>query len=231
MNAGGELETIWLRKRIALYKHRMRQCALTENPVEQRDHPRIDPQAMQSLVRPTYRAAQGPCRRRRVWRCRRNRRIRSAEAYAVLAALVDDSAQRLDQDVRPRVRAEASISSRDYLVGLGRAGADEGFVHCCHRRGRRAADADRGDTRTAGSFHRSETRHPRCSRAGSTSSTCVRRRRRMVSLRVDCPTRCRSFVEPMPSRWRCGSAMPIRPHMIGTYGSQRWLHRCGRLRR
>ena len=129
-----------------------------------------------------------------------NGRIVSAEAYAVLAALVDDNAQRLDQDVRPRVCAGASISSRDYLVGLGRAGADEGFVHCCHRRCRRAADADRGDTRTAGSFHRSETRHPRCSRAGSTSSTCVRRRRRMVSLRVDCPPHCRSFAEPMALR-------------------------------
>jgi hypothetical protein len=30
----------------------MRQGALTENPVKQRDHPRIDTQAMQRLVRP-----------------------------------------------------------------------------------------------------------------------------------------------------------------------------------
>jgi Asp-tRNA(Asn)/Glu-tRNA(Gln) amidotransferase A subunit family amidase len=82
-----------------------------------------------------------------------NGRIVSAEAYAVLAALVDDNAQRLDQDVRPRVCAGASISSRDYLVGLVRAGADEGFVHCRHARSGRAADADRGDTRPAGSFH------------------------------------------------------------------------------
>jgi aspartyl-tRNA(Asn)/glutamyl-tRNA(Gln) amidotransferase subunit A len=47
-----------------------------------------------------------------------NGRIMSAEAYAALAALVDDNAQTLDQDVRPRVRAGASISSRDYLVAL-----------------------------------------------------------------------------------------------------------------
>jgi aspartyl-tRNA(Asn)/glutamyl-tRNA(Gln) amidotransferase subunit A len=47
-----------------------------------------------------------------------NGRIMSAEAYAVLAELVDDNAQRLDEDVRPRIRAGASISSRDYLVAL-----------------------------------------------------------------------------------------------------------------
>lgn len=47
-----------------------------------------------------------------------NGRIMSAEAYAALAALVDDNAQPLDQDVRPRVRAGAAISSRDYLVAL-----------------------------------------------------------------------------------------------------------------
>ena len=47
-----------------------------------------------------------------------NGRIMSAEAYAFLAELVDDNAQTLDQDVRPRLRAGASISSRDYLVAL-----------------------------------------------------------------------------------------------------------------
>jgi aspartyl-tRNA(Asn)/glutamyl-tRNA(Gln) amidotransferase subunit A len=47
-----------------------------------------------------------------------NGRIMSAEAYAALAALVDDNAQPLDQDVRPRVRAGAAISSRDYLTAL-----------------------------------------------------------------------------------------------------------------
>ena len=47
-----------------------------------------------------------------------NGRIMSAEAYAALAELVDDNAQPLDQDVRPRVRAGAAISSRDYLVAL-----------------------------------------------------------------------------------------------------------------
>ena len=47
-----------------------------------------------------------------------NGRIMSAEAYAALAELVDDNAQPLDQDVRPRVRAGATISSRDYLVAL-----------------------------------------------------------------------------------------------------------------
>jgi aspartyl-tRNA(Asn)/glutamyl-tRNA(Gln) amidotransferase subunit A len=47
-----------------------------------------------------------------------NGRIMSAEAYAALAELVDDNAQPLDQDVRPRVRAGAAISSHDYLVAL-----------------------------------------------------------------------------------------------------------------
>jgi aspartyl-tRNA(Asn)/glutamyl-tRNA(Gln) amidotransferase subunit A len=47
-----------------------------------------------------------------------NGRIMSAEAYAALAELVDDNAQPLDQDVRPRVRTGATISSRDYLVAL-----------------------------------------------------------------------------------------------------------------
>jgi aspartyl-tRNA(Asn)/glutamyl-tRNA(Gln) amidotransferase subunit A len=47
-----------------------------------------------------------------------NGRIMSAEAYAALAELVDDNSQRLDEDVRPRVRAGASISSRDYLIAL-----------------------------------------------------------------------------------------------------------------
>ncbi len=47
-----------------------------------------------------------------------NGRIMSAEAYAALSHLVDDNAQELDQDVRPRVRAGAAISSRDYLAAL-----------------------------------------------------------------------------------------------------------------
>jgi aspartyl-tRNA(Asn)/glutamyl-tRNA(Gln) amidotransferase subunit A len=47
-----------------------------------------------------------------------NGRIMSAEAYAALSHLVDDNAQNLDSDVRPRVRAGAAISSRDYLLAL-----------------------------------------------------------------------------------------------------------------
>jgi aspartyl-tRNA(Asn)/glutamyl-tRNA(Gln) amidotransferase subunit A len=47
-----------------------------------------------------------------------NGRIMSAEAYAALSDLVDDNAQQLDQDVRPRVRAGAAISSKDYLTAL-----------------------------------------------------------------------------------------------------------------
>jgi aspartyl-tRNA(Asn)/glutamyl-tRNA(Gln) amidotransferase subunit A len=47
-----------------------------------------------------------------------NGRIMSAEAYAALSHLVDDNAQELDQDVRPRVRAGAAISSKDYLAAL-----------------------------------------------------------------------------------------------------------------
>jgi aspartyl-tRNA(Asn)/glutamyl-tRNA(Gln) amidotransferase subunit A len=45
-------------------------------------------------------------------------RIISAEIYASIAALADDNATPLDQDVRPRVRAGAAISSKDYLIGL-----------------------------------------------------------------------------------------------------------------
>jgi len=44
--------------------------------------------------------------------------IMSAEAYTALSHLVDDNAQQLDSDVRPRVRAGAAISSRDYLAAL-----------------------------------------------------------------------------------------------------------------
>jgi aspartyl-tRNA(Asn)/glutamyl-tRNA(Gln) amidotransferase subunit A len=47
-----------------------------------------------------------------------NGRIMSAEAYAMLADIVDDPAQPLDEAVRPRVRAGAAISSRDYLTAL-----------------------------------------------------------------------------------------------------------------
>ena len=47
-----------------------------------------------------------------------NGRIMSAEAYATLSHLVDDNAQPLDRDVRPRVRAGAAISSKDYLTAL-----------------------------------------------------------------------------------------------------------------
>ena len=45
-------------------------------------------------------------------------RIMSAEAYAALSHLVDDNAQQLDQDVRPRVRAGAAISSKDISPGV-----------------------------------------------------------------------------------------------------------------
>ena len=45
-------------------------------------------------------------------------RIISAEIYATIAALADDNATPLDQDVRPRVRAGAAISAKDYLAGL-----------------------------------------------------------------------------------------------------------------
>jgi hypothetical protein len=41
-----------------------------------------------------------------------------ADAFAALSHLVDDIAQESDQNVRPRVRAEAAISSRDYLAVL-----------------------------------------------------------------------------------------------------------------
>lgn len=45
-------------------------------------------------------------------------RIMSAESYAILGDIVDDDALPLDQAVRPRIRAGASISSREYLTVL-----------------------------------------------------------------------------------------------------------------
>jgi aspartyl-tRNA(Asn)/glutamyl-tRNA(Gln) amidotransferase subunit A len=47
-----------------------------------------------------------------------NGRIMSAEAYALLADIVDDERLPLDPDVRPRVQAGRAISSRDYLLAL-----------------------------------------------------------------------------------------------------------------
>jgi hypothetical protein len=52
MDTGREVETICLRKYIALDKHRMDKTALTENAVKQRSHLWIDAQPMQRLVRP-----------------------------------------------------------------------------------------------------------------------------------------------------------------------------------
>jgi aspartyl-tRNA(Asn)/glutamyl-tRNA(Gln) amidotransferase subunit A len=45
-------------------------------------------------------------------------RILSAEAYALLSDVVDNDEQPIDDAVRPRVRAGAAISSRDYLQAL-----------------------------------------------------------------------------------------------------------------
>jgi aspartyl-tRNA(Asn)/glutamyl-tRNA(Gln) amidotransferase subunit A len=45
-------------------------------------------------------------------------RIMSAESYALLGDVVDDDALPLDQAVRPRIRAGASISSKEYLTVL-----------------------------------------------------------------------------------------------------------------
>jgi aspartyl-tRNA(Asn)/glutamyl-tRNA(Gln) amidotransferase subunit A len=45
-------------------------------------------------------------------------RIMSAEAYALLSGIVDDNALPLDEAVRPRIRAGAAISSREYLEAL-----------------------------------------------------------------------------------------------------------------
>ena len=47
-----------------------------------------------------------------------NGRIMSAEAYTALASLVDDPATPLDEAVRPRVKAGATLSARDYLSAL-----------------------------------------------------------------------------------------------------------------
>src|SRR5438034_1119077 len=44
-----------------------------------------------------------------------NGRIMSAEAYAILGDIVDDETLRLDEDVRPRIRAGRDISARAYL--------------------------------------------------------------------------------------------------------------------
>jgi aspartyl-tRNA(Asn)/glutamyl-tRNA(Gln) amidotransferase subunit A len=45
-------------------------------------------------------------------------RIMAAEAYALLSRIVDNNALPVDEDVRPRIRAGASITSRDYLEAL-----------------------------------------------------------------------------------------------------------------
>jgi aspartyl-tRNA(Asn)/glutamyl-tRNA(Gln) amidotransferase subunit A len=45
-------------------------------------------------------------------------RIMSAEAYALLADIVDNNALSLDEAVRPRIRAGAAISAREYLQAL-----------------------------------------------------------------------------------------------------------------
>jgi aspartyl-tRNA(Asn)/glutamyl-tRNA(Gln) amidotransferase subunit A len=45
-------------------------------------------------------------------------RILSAEAYALLSDVVENDEQPIDDAVRPRVRAGAAISSRDYLQAL-----------------------------------------------------------------------------------------------------------------
>jgi aspartyl-tRNA(Asn)/glutamyl-tRNA(Gln) amidotransferase subunit A len=45
-------------------------------------------------------------------------RIMAAEAYALLSRIVDDDALPVDATVRPRIRAGAAISSREYLEAL-----------------------------------------------------------------------------------------------------------------
>jgi aspartyl-tRNA(Asn)/glutamyl-tRNA(Gln) amidotransferase subunit A len=45
-------------------------------------------------------------------------RIMSAEGYAQVGTLIDDDSQPLDPDVRPRLAAGRTISSRDYLEAL-----------------------------------------------------------------------------------------------------------------
>jgi aspartyl-tRNA(Asn)/glutamyl-tRNA(Gln) amidotransferase subunit A len=47
-----------------------------------------------------------------------NGRIMSAEAYALLGDIADDDALPVDEAVRPRIRAGAAFSSRDYLHAL-----------------------------------------------------------------------------------------------------------------
>jgi aspartyl-tRNA(Asn)/glutamyl-tRNA(Gln) amidotransferase subunit A len=47
-----------------------------------------------------------------------NGRIMSAEAYALVGELADNNELPLDEAVRPRIRAGAAISSRDYLHAL-----------------------------------------------------------------------------------------------------------------
>jgi aspartyl-tRNA(Asn)/glutamyl-tRNA(Gln) amidotransferase subunit A len=45
-------------------------------------------------------------------------RLMSAEAYALLSDIVDNNALSLDEAVRPRIRAGATISAREYLSTL-----------------------------------------------------------------------------------------------------------------
>ena len=47
-----------------------------------------------------------------------NGHIMSAEAYALLGDIVDDTELPVDEAVRPRIRAGAATSARDYLRAL-----------------------------------------------------------------------------------------------------------------
>ena len=101
-----------------------------------------------------------------MWRCPRGSPIWAAIDRAdhlgrdlcAMAGLADDNAPPLDQDVRPRVRAGAAISSKDYLAGLAERermkrrfnaaidGVDALLTPTMHDAGDRVASIDQNTT-------------------------------------------------------------------------------------
>ena len=82
----------------------------------------------------------------------------------------------LDQDVRPRVRAGATISAKDYLAGLAERERMKLAFNAAIEPVGCAADPDDGCAGASGLPRSTRTRRRRGSRGGSISTTSVRRR-------------------------------------------------------
>ncbi len=151
-----------------------------------------------------------------------NGRIMSAEAYAALASLVDDNAQPLDQDVRPRVRAGAAISSKDYLRALAERERLKVLLNAAIEGVDALLTPTAVHARHASRPRSIRVRRRQCSRAGSISWTFVQRQCRTGLPLPDCQPPCRSSAGPMLNPWCCGSVMLTKPRMTGTSGFRPW---------